>query len=215
MPPRAHARTRAVPCGGGSSSLPHPSHPPLLRTCSHLAVAQPGYGWAAGDASDVCPQGYYNPGYNTRDCTKCPGGLTTVSTTSTSTAQCKAPAGFYYLRGRAIACAQGTYKTAIANADCDECAAGLTTTFGEVGKTAAADCAGEPTGLGLGQPRRWCSGLGPGLGPGRALSLGSTHADRQTACRGRHESGLPLLDPKAAPSDKPTPPPPPPTRLAQ
>ena len=94
--------------------------------------------------------GFYNPGYNTRVCSKCPGGLTTANEGSTSTAQCKAPAGSYYLRGRAIACAQGTYKAQVANADCDECAAGLTTTFGEVGKTAVTDCAGEPRRGGLG-----------------------------------------------------------------
>ncbi|GBF88748.1 hypothetical protein Rsub_01649 [Raphidocelis subcapitata] len=107
-------------------------------------VAKPGYAWADGNGSDVCPAGSYNPGYNTRDCTKCPGGLTTVANTSTSTADCKAPGGSYYLRGRAIACAQGTYKAAIANADCDECSAsspGLTTKFGEVGKLAISDCA--------------------------------------------------------------------------
>jgi hypothetical protein len=115
-------------------------------------VAKAGYGWAEGDGSDVCLQGYYNPGYNTRECTKCPGGLTTEGTESTSTAHCKAPAGFYYLRGRAIACAQGTYKAAIANADCDECDAGLTTPFGEVGKTDVAACAGEPLTGGPGVP---------------------------------------------------------------
>jgi hypothetical protein len=104
-------------------------------------VVTPGYGWAEADASSICVVGFYNPGYNNRVCSKCPGGLTTAAEGSTSTAQCKAPAGSYYLRGRAIACAQGTYKANVANADCDECAEGLTTAFGEVGKTDVTDCA--------------------------------------------------------------------------
>ena len=79
------------------------------------AVVQPGFGWAPGDNSSVCPAGSYNPGYNARKCTPCPGGLTTAGP------------GFYYLRGKAVACARGTFKTAIANQDCSECPVGMTT----------------------------------------------------------------------------------------
>ena len=38
-------------------------------------VVAPGFGWAAGDASAACPQGFYNPGYNTRKCTQAGQGV--------------------------------------------------------------------------------------------------------------------------------------------
>lgn len=104
-------------------------------------LAKPGYGWAAGDGSQECKVGFYNPGNNNRKCTRCPGGLTTASTGAFSTQQCGAPAGYFYLRGRAIACGKGTYKPEFGNSDyCHQCPNGFTTADGEVGKASAADC---------------------------------------------------------------------------
>ncbi|GBF88751.1 hypothetical protein Rsub_01652 [Raphidocelis subcapitata] len=103
-------------------------------------VTQPGYGWAEGNASAPCPKGTFNPGYNNRACASCAGGLTTSAPGADSPADCRAPEGSYYLRGKAIPCAQGTYKASSGNVDCSECPAGTTTAFGEVGKKAAADC---------------------------------------------------------------------------
>jgi hypothetical protein len=34
------------------------------------AVVLPGYGWGAANASAACDVGFYNPGFNTRACTK-------------------------------------------------------------------------------------------------------------------------------------------------
>ena len=57
------------------------------------AVVLPGYGWAPGNSSVICPVGTYNPGYNSRTCSRCPGGLTTPTTGSNSSQACVAPAG--------------------------------------------------------------------------------------------------------------------------
>ncbi|KIZ04286.1 hypothetical protein MNEG_3672 [Monoraphidium neglectum] len=103
-------------------------------------VVKPGFGWGTGDTSAACDAGFYNPGYNTRKCTKCPGDLTTLGTNSNSTQDCQAPIGSYYLRGKAVACARGTYKTFVGNQDCTSCPTGVTTVAGEVGKTASSDC---------------------------------------------------------------------------
>ena len=98
-------------------------------------VTRPGYG-----PSGECGIGFYNPGGNTRACTRCPGGLTTATATAKSPAECVAPKGSYYLRGKALPCAQGTYKDFEGNADCQKCPDGTTTTVGAVGKTQASEC---------------------------------------------------------------------------
>ncbi|KAI8467373.1 MAG: hypothetical protein J3K34DRAFT_523771 [Monoraphidium minutum] len=103
-------------------------------------VVSPGHGWGPGDSSAPCAQGWYNPGFNTRKCTKCPGSLTTLGGNSNSSQDCVAPAGHYYLRGKAVACAQGTYKADIANTDCDECPEGFTTQPGRTAQTSAGAC---------------------------------------------------------------------------
>lgn len=117
-------------------------------------VVLPGYGWAAGNDSAICEQGLYNPGYNTRRCAPCPGGLTTAVTGVATPSACKAAPGYYYLRGKAIACAKGTYKSSFGNVDCDSCPDGFTTESGAVGKTNQTACShvlpgyGAPLGLG-------------------------------------------------------------------
>jgi hypothetical protein len=126
-----------VPCG--DNKLTTTEFAKSDREC----VVQAGYGWAPGNGSVICDAGAYNPGFNTRACTRCPGGLTTADQGTNSSTACQAPAGFYYLRGKAIACAQGFYKPNLANADCTSCPDGWTTKFGEVSKTAAADCTCE------------------------------------------------------------------------
>ena len=100
----------------------------------------PGYGWAPGDASSSCPTGTYNPGFNARKCTPCPGGLTTAAPLSTTSQECVAGVGFYYLRGKAVACARGTYKNATANRDCDKCPTGVSTPDGLVSADSASKC---------------------------------------------------------------------------
>ena len=60
--------------------------------CCCSAVVAPGYGWTLGDAT-LCPIGSYNAGYNSRTCTRCPGGLTTTSTGANSSQACVAPPG--------------------------------------------------------------------------------------------------------------------------
>jgi len=121
-----------------TSSTTPPLPPPL-----HQTVVVPGYGWASGNSSTVCQPGFYNPGFNTRACTRCPGGLMTETTAANTSTACLAPAGYYYLRGKAIACAQGFFKPSLANADCTSCNLGWTTQFGAVAKTAATDCVCE------------------------------------------------------------------------
>ena len=127
---------------------------------------RPGYGWAAGDASAPCPLGFYNPGYNTRPCSRCPGGLTTRAEGALSPAECVAPAGSYYLRGKAIPCAQGTFKEAAGNVDCDECPDGFTTRFGDVGKVSRAECKCEQR-----LPAASAASAAGGRGGGAALCL--------------------------------------------
>ena len=111
-----HAKSRrprpAAHAPGPNAAAPHP------------AVARAGYGWGAGDTTACCPQGFYNPGFNTRKCTKCPGSLTTLAPCSAASQDCMAPKGSYYFRGKAVACARGTYKESVANNDCDECPEG-------------------------------------------------------------------------------------------
>lgn len=128
-----HALLLALPNLPPGFLLTHPVAPPPFLPLS--PVANPGYGFNRGGAAIACAEGFYNPGFNTRPCSKCPAGLTTNGGTKTSLQQCVAPEGYYYLGGKAVACAQGTYKTDKANRDCSECATGWTTKFGEVGKT--------------------------------------------------------------------------------
>ena len=92
-------------------------------------MANPGYGWkdGIGVSAVACEKGYYNSGYNRRACTQCPGGLTTAGTNSNRTSECIAPAGYYYLNGRAVMCAKGTSKSWDGNGQCDKCPEGLTT----------------------------------------------------------------------------------------
>ena len=86
-------------------------------------VVQPGYGWAPGNNAAVCPVGFYNPGYNTRPCSSCPGGMTSPEG-SLSSQSCVAPPGYYYQRGRAVPCAQGYYKATTESSNCDACPEG-------------------------------------------------------------------------------------------
>ncbi|KAI8470423.1 MAG: hypothetical protein J3K34DRAFT_521329 [Monoraphidium minutum] len=123
-------------------------------------VVKPGYGWGTGDTSAVCEQGWYNPGYNTRKCTKCPGSLTTTGNNMTSSQDCQAPIGSYYLRGKAVACARGTYKEYIGNNDCDECPIGMTT----------------PLAQALLSNRTQCNIVEPGYTLAAGATLGSTNA---------------------------------------
>ena len=103
-PPPKHVRAPLPPARPPPPPPPSPPTPHPAR-----AGVAPGYGWVNGDAVE-CAEGSYNPGFNTRACTRCPGSLTTESTRSNSTAACLADRGHYYLRGKAVACAQGTYK---------------------------------------------------------------------------------------------------------
>jgi hypothetical protein len=114
------------------------------------AVVNPGYGWGNADTSAVCDTGFYNPGYNTRRCAPCPGGLTTAATGTTTPTQCVAPPGYYYMRGKAVACPKGFYKSLLGNADCLACPDGFTTKDGEVAKTAHTDCNCERRAPGVG-----------------------------------------------------------------
>ena len=130
----AASSTVRYPCGANKQTT-------TAYAMSELeCTVQPGFGWAAGDASAECPVGMYNPGFNARKCTACPGGLTTALPQSTTSQQCLAGAGFYYLRGKAVACARGTYKSAVANQDCDKCPTGISTANNTVSATAATDC---------------------------------------------------------------------------
>ncbi|KAI8470025.1 MAG: hypothetical protein J3K34DRAFT_521703 [Monoraphidium minutum] len=103
-------------------------------------VVLPGYAWAMGEGSTQCLAGFYNPGYNTRRCNKCPGGLTTAGPGAAAPAECVAPPGYYKNGGRAVACARGSYKTALGNTDCTECPEGFTTVDGQVAKKSPSDC---------------------------------------------------------------------------
>jgi hypothetical protein len=100
----------------------------------------PGYGWEPKDGSAACPVGTYNPGFNARKCTPCPGGLTTLTTQSKAPQDCLAGVGFYHLRGKAVACARGTYKAVVANQDCDKCPTGISTPYGTVSADAKTKC---------------------------------------------------------------------------
>jgi hypothetical protein len=57
-------------------------------------VVEAGYGWAPGNGSAICETGAYNPGFNNRACTRCPGGLTTATTGTNSSTACMAPTLF-------------------------------------------------------------------------------------------------------------------------
>jgi hypothetical protein len=117
----AASSTARFPCGANKLTT-------TVYAQSELeCMVLPGYGWAAGDASAICEAGSYNPGYNARKCSPCPGGLTTPGQGSNSSQECMAGIGFYYLRGKAVACARGTYKGFIANQDCDKCPTGIST----------------------------------------------------------------------------------------
>ncbi|KAI8467396.1 MAG: hypothetical protein J3K34DRAFT_523791 [Monoraphidium minutum] len=104
-------------------------------------VVLPGYGWEPGDGALKCAQGWYNPGYNTRKCTRCAGSLTTSAEGTAVPQECKAPAGHFFRRGNAVACAQGTYKEGIGNWDCAKCPEGWTTQLGAPARTSPQDCA--------------------------------------------------------------------------
>jgi hypothetical protein len=132
-----------------AADLGLPRHPTSIPP----PVVEPGYGWAAGDDSHICDYGFFNMGHNKRECTKCIGGLITVSQGAASPADCVAPAGFYVMSGRAAQCAQGTYKANPGNFECDECPTGTTTKFGEVAKISSTDCTCEGW---LGGCRRFC-----------------------------------------------------------
>lgn len=130
----AASSTARAPCGTNKMTT-------TIYAQSELeCMVNPGYGWAAGNGSAICEAGTYNPGYNARKCTPCPGGLTTPGQGSNSSQECMAGAGFYYLRGKAVACARGTYKGYIANQDCDKCPTGVSTPNDTVSATAKGQC---------------------------------------------------------------------------
>lgn len=130
----AASSTARAPCGQNKQTTTQYAMSEL--ECTVL----PGFGWGPGDSSAACPVGTYNPGFNARKCTPCPGGLTTEKDTSTTSQQCVAGKGFYYLRGKAVACARGTYKSVIANQDCDKCPTGFSTPNNTVSATDASQC---------------------------------------------------------------------------
>lgn len=113
-------------------------------------------------ASPPTLQGFYNSGWNSRRCTKCPGSLTTVGVGTISSYSCAAPAGFAYQRGKAIPCAQGTFKAAIGNQPCDTCPDGFTTKFGLVSMKNASDC-----------NCAWCLGVQADFGEGKTGMRGN------------------------------------------
>ena len=76
-----------TPCGTNTVTTTE------LARSSTECVVLPGYGWASGNNAALCPVGFYNPGYNTRTCSRCPGGLTTAGPGANSTQDCVAPAG--------------------------------------------------------------------------------------------------------------------------
>lgn len=112
----------------------------LYAKSERECVVLPGYAWAMGDGATPCPVGSYNPGYNTRKCVACPGSLTTMGEGSTAPQACQAPAGAFYLRGKAVACAKGTYKDKIGNVDCTPCPVGWTTPSDSATLTQPSDC---------------------------------------------------------------------------
>lgn len=138
----------APPRGTGravGARTPTPLSPPFPPPRS---TVNPGYGWTASGGVE-CVAGTFNPGYNTRACTRCPGGLTTTSPGSNRSQDCVAPAGNYFLAGKAVPCAQGTYKPSAGNQDCLKCPAGFTTEPGTVGKIPAISCTCERVGVGV------------------------------------------------------------------
>lgn len=122
-----------LPCGANKNTSGEYAMSP--REC----VVNPGFGWQVGDAVE-CPLGFYNPGMNTRRCTRCPGSLTTASKGAASPAMCMAPAGFFYSRGRAFPCARGSYKPNLGNHECTACPTGFTTPPEEVAQMAKESC---------------------------------------------------------------------------
>ncbi|KAI8463454.1 MAG: hypothetical protein J3K34DRAFT_526986 [Monoraphidium minutum] len=122
-----------VECGA------HKTTTSQIATASSNCVAQPGYGWAAGDAT-ACLAGLYNPGSNSRRCARCPGGLTTPGQLAVSPTDCVAPPGHTYVRGKAVACGRGFFKPAVGNGGCTACPTGFSTAPGQVAKQLVADC---------------------------------------------------------------------------
>jgi hypothetical protein len=101
----------------------------------------PGFSWGPGDSSTPCTTGFFNPGYNTRRCTMCPGGLITLQPGATSATDCTSPPGYYYQRGKALPCPRGTYKESSGtNANCDTCPEGITTPGGQVAMSNRTAC---------------------------------------------------------------------------
>lgn len=125
-----------IPCGANKTTTTD------FGKSDRECVARPGIGWGPGDTSAPCPVGFYNPGYNNRKCTKCPGSLTTLRDGSFSSQDCMAPKGHYYMRGKAVPCARGTYKDYTANNDCDECPEGITTPANTSAQIERTSCSG-------------------------------------------------------------------------
>lgn len=134
---RATAASGSVRLQCGENKMTTTTYAKSYREC----VVKPGYGWTPGDMpAALCPVGFYSPGLNNRRCTRCPGGLTTVAPGSTAVQDCGAPAGSFYLSGKAMPCAKGSFKAEIGNTDCQICPDGFTTAPGTVAATDAADC---------------------------------------------------------------------------
>lgn len=80
-----------------------------VATSSRDCYLQPGMGMVNGVAAP-CQAGAYNGGFNTRACTRCPGGLTTPGKGASTSLQCVAPAGaanLVWRCGRVVCTAAG------------------------------------------------------------------------------------------------------------
>lgn len=108
VPPGASAaNSTCEPCGRGSSCTggPSPRAPcgELLTTDTDTAVApedcitMPGVAYMQGPGTATpCPLGTFSVGASRRNCTACPGGLTTNAPGATDLEDCAAPPGFLY-----------------------------------------------------------------------------------------------------------------------
>ncbi|KAI8465713.1 MAG: hypothetical protein J3K34DRAFT_525137 [Monoraphidium minutum] len=124
-----------IPCGT------HKNTTTEFARSDRECLVRAGYGWAPGDGATECPQGFYNPGGNTRRCARCATGLTTAAAGATAVAECQAGAGFTRLEGgRVAACLRGQFKDDLGDLPCSDCPDGFTTPPDLPAATAATDC---------------------------------------------------------------------------
>ena len=125
--------TITKPDGAGGSSL---------RDC----IAPPGYAFDRGSAKP-CPRGSYKTAAsNANSCTRCPVGLTTESTASTSLDDCYQASPGYYVEVPAVSgklCPRGTYNPGYNNAtECTACERNMVTV--NPGSTSSSSCLAPP-----------------------------------------------------------------------